>query len=267
MLARATAESIIPVERIASQIYVIREQNVMIDSDLAALYEVTTGNLNLAVRRNKRRFPEDFVFQLTSEEFESLLLQTAIANGRGGRRTPPFAFTEHGVAMLSSVLHSDRAADVNVAIMRTFIRLRQVLGANEELARKVAQHDEEIGALFEHIQGLLEPPEPPKRFSREGRRGLERVRGIVSRKTSHRASSRLAPLSPRTSYCPLGTCAPSIPLSARNLWSFLYSSRYFAALIVFGLKKILISSAFACGVSMQSGAICWMSILARSDMA
>ncbi len=162
-MARAKSEGIIPLERIAAQIYVIREQNVMIDSDLAALYEVTTGNLNLAVRRNKRRFPEDFVFQLTGEEFESLLLQTAIAKGRGGRRSPPFAFTEHGVAMLSSVLHSDHAADVNVAIMRTFIRLRQVLGANEELARKVAQHDEEIGILFEHIQGLLEQPELPQK--------------------------------------------------------------------------------------------------------
>ena len=87
-MTRAKSDSIIPVERIASQIYVIRGQSVMIDSDLAALYEVTTGNLNLAVRRNKRRFPEDFVFQLMSEEFESLLLQNATAKGRGGRRSP-----------------------------------------------------------------------------------------------------------------------------------------------------------------------------------
>jgi predicted RNase H-like HicB family nuclease len=91
------------------------------------LYGVTTGNLNLAVRRNKRRFPQDFVLQLTVEEFESLLLQNAITKGRGGRRTRPYAFTEHGVAMLSSVLRSGRAADVNVAIMRTFTRLRRML--------------------------------------------------------------------------------------------------------------------------------------------
>ena len=97
------------------------------------------------------------------EEFESLLLQNAIAKGRGGRRTPPYAFTEHGVAMLSSVLRSDRAADVNVAIMRTFIRLRQMLATNEELARKVAQHDRQIVVLFEHVQELLEPPEPPQK--------------------------------------------------------------------------------------------------------
>lgn len=161
-MARAKSRSIIPVERIAAQIYVIRRVNVMLDSDLAELYGVTTAALNQQVKRNMRRFPEDFAFRLNKEEFDALISQTVTSkSGRGGRRKPPWAFTEHGVAMLSSVLHSDRAADVNVAIMRTFIRLRQVLGANEELARKVAQHDEEIGILFEHIQGLLEPPELP----------------------------------------------------------------------------------------------------------
>lgn len=130
---------------------------------LAALYGVTTGNLNLAVRRNQRRFPEDFVFQLTAEEFEALRLQNARPKGRGGRRTPPYAFTEQGVAMLSSVLRSDRAAEVNVAIMRTFVRLRQVLATNEELARKVAQHDKEIAVLFKHVKALLEPPQGPKK--------------------------------------------------------------------------------------------------------
>ena len=118
---------------------------------------------NLAVRRNQRRFPEDFVFQLTNEEFEALLLQNVRAKGRGGRRTPPYAFTEQGVAMLSSVLRSDRAAEVNVAIMRTFVRLRQVLATNEELTRKVAQHDQQIGVLFEQVKALLEPPEAPKK--------------------------------------------------------------------------------------------------------
>ena len=151
------AADIIPIERIASRIYLIRGQKVMLDEDLAVLYGVTTGNLNLAVRRNARRFPEDFIFQLSSAEFDSLLLQNAIAKGRGGRRTPPFAFTEQGVAMLSSVLRSNRAADVNVIIMRTFVRLRQVLATNEDLARKVAQHDRQIAVLFEHIHTMLAP--------------------------------------------------------------------------------------------------------------
>ncbi len=156
----AKTDSLIPIERIASQIYLIRGQKVMLDSDLAALYDVTTGNLNLAMRRNQRRFPEDFVFQLTAEEFESLLLQTAIAKGRGGRRSPPYAFTEQGVAMLSSVLRSKRAIQVNVAIIRTFVRLRQILATNDELARKVALHDRQIAVLFEHVEMLLEPLEP-----------------------------------------------------------------------------------------------------------
>src|SRR5437899_184177 len=99
-------QAIIPLERIASRIYLIRGQKVMLDTDLAEIYGVTTGNLNLAVRRNAKRFPDDFVFQLTVEEHESLLLQTARAKTRGGRRTTPYAFTEQGVAMLSSVLHS-----------------------------------------------------------------------------------------------------------------------------------------------------------------
>ena len=149
---------VIPIERIAASIYVIRGQKVMLDSDLAALYGVLTKNLNLAVRRNASRFPEDFVFQLTDEEDEALRLQIATSNARrGGRRYPPRVFTEQGVAMLSSVLKSDRAADVNVAIMRTFVRIRQVLATNEELARKVAQHDRQIGVLFENLQKLLTP--------------------------------------------------------------------------------------------------------------
>ena len=130
----------------------------MLDADLAELYGVLTKNLNLAVRRNERRFPEDFMFQLTSEEAESLRLHSATLNvGRGGRRYRPFVFTEQGVAMLSSVLKSDRAADVNVMIMRTFVRIREVLGANEELARKVAQHDRQIAVLVEHVQQILAP--------------------------------------------------------------------------------------------------------------
>jgi hypothetical protein len=156
--ARAPSPLIIPVERIASRIYVIRGENVMLDSDLADLYGVSTGNLNLAVRRNQRRFPKDFFFQLSPKEFDSLLLKTAIAKGRGGRRIPPYAFTEQGVAMLSSVLKSNRAADVNVVIMRTFVKIRRMLATNEDLARKVARHDRQIAVLFDNLQKLLAPP-------------------------------------------------------------------------------------------------------------
>ena len=157
-MATTTSRPAIPVERVAARIYVILGENVMLDSDLADLYAVSTGNLNLAVRRNQRRFPKDFVFQLSPKEFDSLLLQTAIAKGRGGRRSPPYAFTEQGVAMLSSVLKSNRAADVNVVIMRTFVRIRRMLATNEELARKVAQHDRQIAVLFNNLEKLLAPP-------------------------------------------------------------------------------------------------------------
>lgn len=116
----STNKELIPVERIASRIFLIRNEKVMIDSDLAEMYGVTTGNLNKSVKRNMRRFPEDFMFQLSQDEYEALLFQNGISKkeGRGGRRSLPYTFTEQGIAMLSSVLKSDRAADVNVAIMR-----------------------------------------------------------------------------------------------------------------------------------------------------
>jgi hypothetical protein len=129
----------------------------MLDADLAELYGVTTGNLNLAVRRNPKRFPDDFVFQLNEGEFESLLLQTARAKERGGRRNLPWAFTEQGVAMLSSVLRSDRAAEVNVLIIRVFVKMRQILATNAELARKVEHLDRKVSVLYESFQKLLAP--------------------------------------------------------------------------------------------------------------
>jgi hypothetical protein len=110
----------------------------MLDSDLAQLYDVTTGNLNLSVRRNKSRFPRDFMFQLSKAEADGLLLQNAISNGlRGGRRTPPYAFTEPGVAMLSSVIKSERAIQVKVMIIRAFIRMRELIEANKYIAVRV----------------------------------------------------------------------------------------------------------------------------------
>ncbi len=158
----AKAPSIIPVERVAAQIYLIRGQTVMFDADLAALYGVETRTLVQAVKRNAERFPEDFMFRLTDKETENLRSQIVISSW-AGRRYNPYAFTEHGVAMLSSVLKSKRAVEVNITIVRTFVRLRRMLASNEDLARKVAQHDRQIAVLFEHVKHLLEPPPAPKK--------------------------------------------------------------------------------------------------------
>src|SRR5262249_27385330 len=125
----------VPVELIERRIYMIRGQKVMLDRDLAGLYRVTTGNLNLAIRRNAQRFPEDFMFQLTDDE--NLKLQTAISSSHGGRRTLPYAFTEHGVAMLSSVLRSERAVQMNILIIRAFMKLRALVAGQTALARRI----------------------------------------------------------------------------------------------------------------------------------
>lgn len=162
----AKGKSVIPVERIANRIYLIRGEKVMLDSDLAELYGVPTRRLNEQVKRNIGRFPEDFAFQLTHREFEALRSQIATLkpSGRGRhRKYPPYAFTEHGVAMLSSVLRSDRATQINVAIIRTFIRLRQILTTHKDLARKVEEHDRQIAVLFDAVKKLLAPPDPPKK--------------------------------------------------------------------------------------------------------
>ncbi len=160
------SKEIIPIERLVQAICWIHGQKVLLDSDLAALYGVTTGNLNKAVSRNRDRFPSDFMFQLTAEEAEGLIFQIGRSKGRGGRRHRPYAFTEQGIAMLSSVLNSDRAIRVNIAIMRAFVKLRQMLDVNRELARKfsdlewrVDKHDEDIAAILEAIRQLIAPPE------------------------------------------------------------------------------------------------------------
>ena len=158
--AKTTARSeIIPIERIAASIYVIRGQKVMVDSDLATLYGVETRVLVQAIKRNSARFPEDFMFQLSKEEFDDWRSQIVISNPgtKKGLRYAPYAFTEQGVAMLSSVLRTQRAVDVNIAIVRTFVKLRQILASNEDLARKVAQHDRQIAVLFDHVQKMLTP--------------------------------------------------------------------------------------------------------------
>src|SRR5947199_6318196 len=166
----AMSKELVLNQQVAKVIRVIRGEKVLLDFDLAPLYGVTTGNLNKAMRRNRERFPSDFMFQLTAAEAESLIFQSGISKGRGGRRHRPYAFTEQGVAMLSSVLNSPRAVKVNIAIMRAFVKLRKTLETNRELARKfseleqrVGKHDSEIAAIMQAIRQLMAPPEKPKR--------------------------------------------------------------------------------------------------------
>lgn len=158
--------SLIPIERIEHSILLIRGQKVMLDKDLAALYGVKTFNLNKAVKRNLERFPKDFMFQLTPKEFSDLIFHFGISRW-GGTRKLPYAFTELGVAMLSSVLNSRRAILVNIEIMRTFASLRQLLATHKDLARKLAamekKYDEQFRVVFAAIRQLLTPPEKPKR--------------------------------------------------------------------------------------------------------
>jgi len=171
-------KALIPAEVIENKIYLIRGQKMMLDKDLAALYGVPTFRLNEQAKRNIDRFPEDFMFRLTKEEWENLKFHFGTSNLKsqiaisswGGTRKLPLAFTEQGVAMLSSVLRSNRAVQVNIAIMRAFVRIRNFLSTHKELAEKfkelegrVGNHDEQITAIFEAIRQLMEPPERPKK--------------------------------------------------------------------------------------------------------
>jgi aromatic ring-opening dioxygenase LigB subunit len=162
-------EAVITIEHVTQKILLIREHKVMLDEDLAALYEVEVRVLNQAVKRNIVRFPEDFMFQLTAEETARLRSQTVtLETGRGKhRKYRPHAFTEQGVAMLSSVLRSERAVQVNIEIMRAFVRLRQMLSTNAELARKLAtlekKYDAQFKVVFDAIRELMTPPEPVKK--------------------------------------------------------------------------------------------------------
>ena len=142
----------------------------MLDSDLAAIYQVSTKRLNQQLRRNRSRFPADFAFQLTAEELTDLRLQTATSKKRGGRRYLPWVFTEHGAIMLASVLNSDVAVQASVRVVRAFVRLREMVAGNATLAVKLAElerrldwHDESIANLFQFIRQLLTPPTKPKR--------------------------------------------------------------------------------------------------------
>jgi ORF6N domain len=154
--------------QVEQRIFLIRGQKVMLDADLAELYGVATKSLNLAVKRNGDRFPEDFAFQLNGDEVAGLRFQfETTKRGRGGRRYRPYAFTEQGVAMLSSVLRSPRAVQVNIAIMRAFVRLREMLMSNADLARKLLalenKYDGQFRIVFDAIRELMEGPPPPQK--------------------------------------------------------------------------------------------------------
>ncbi len=170
----AGRQSIVPVERIQDAILLIRGEKVMLDADLGALYGVETRVLIQAVKRNRERFPRDFMFQLSGQEFRALRSQTVTSSSWGGRRYRPYAFTEQGVAMLSSVVNSPLAILVNVEIMRAFVRLRRVLASHGDLRRRLAQlerkYDAQFKAVFDAIRELMAPPVPePRRigFHRE----------------------------------------------------------------------------------------------------
>ena len=171
-------KSLVPIVVIEKKILLINGQKVMLDSDLSALYGVTTKRLNEQVRRNLKRFPADFIYQLSQEEFESLRSHFAtLKSGRGKhRKYMPYVFTEQGIAMLSSVLNSDRAIDVNIQIMRTFVKLREMMSSHKDLSRKLAElekkYDGQFQIVFEAIKQLIEVEEKPKRkigYVRESR--------------------------------------------------------------------------------------------------
>lgn len=154
--------SLVTADIIERRIYFLRNQKVMLSTDLARLYAVEPRALVQAVKRNKDRFPKDFMFQLSAAEFGVLKSQIVISSWGGLRRATPYAFTEQGVAMLSSVLKSKRAVQVNIAIMRTFVRLRQILATHKDLARKLEElerkYDHQFRVVFDAIQKLMEPP-------------------------------------------------------------------------------------------------------------
>lgn len=169
---------LVPFEVIERRILLVRNQKVILDQDIAELYGVETKALVRAVKRNISRFPKDFMFQLSKEEFNHLRYQSGTSSQWGGRRYPPYAFTEQGVAMLSSVLRSQRAIQVNIAIMRVFVRLREILSSHEELRERLEtmekRYDKQFQAVFQIIKKLAEQPAKP--YQIEGFTPRKRVR-------------------------------------------------------------------------------------------
>jgi hypothetical protein len=161
------SKSVVPMERIEKSILLIRGQKVMLDSDLAELYSVETKQLKRAVRRNINRFPKDFMFRLTKDEYNSLRYQFGTLKRGEHSKYPPMAFTEQGVAMLSSVLNSKRAIEVNILIMRAFVKLREMVSSHKDLLRKVEEmekkYDHQFQVVFEAIKQLMKEAEKPKR--------------------------------------------------------------------------------------------------------
>ena len=157
---------VIPQQIIESKIFIIRGKKVMMDRDLAMLYEVSTGNLNKAVKRNVDRFPDDFMFQLTQEELKNLIFHFGTSSW-GGTRKLPYAFTENGVAMLSSVLNSQRAIQVNIQIMRTFTKIREMFATHKELKQKIEEmekkYDHQFKIVFDAIRQLIEPAQKSRK--------------------------------------------------------------------------------------------------------
>jgi hypothetical protein len=155
------------VDRIEKAILLIRDEKVILDVDLAALYDVETRSLLQAVKRNPERFPTDFMFQLTRKEFDALRSQSVISKGRGGRRYLPYVFTEHGAIMAANVLNSKTAVQASVEVVRAFIRLRQMLASNAELARKLSdleqKYDAQFKVVFNAIRRLMTPADPPRK--------------------------------------------------------------------------------------------------------
>jgi hypothetical protein len=174
-MAKTKDSRLFPVEHIARSILILRGHRVLLDAELAALYGVTTTRLNQQVRRNLRRFPGDFMFQLSAEEHTALMLQNATSKqGRGGRRKLPLAFTEHGAIMAATVLNSERAVEMSIYVVRAFVQLRDLLASNKELAkrldeleirimRKLATHDQAITGMLRTIRELMNPPVPKRR--------------------------------------------------------------------------------------------------------
>ncbi|HWM24263.1 MAG TPA: ORF6N domain-containing protein [Chthoniobacterales bacterium] len=161
---------LVRLDNVESTIYLLRGQRVMLDADLAAIYGTSTMRLNEQFRRNRKRFPKDFAYHLTREEFTNLISQNAISSSHGGRRTLPWVFTEHGAIMLASVLSSDIAIQASVRVVRAFVRLREMVAANVQLASKLKDleqrldsHDEAIVDLFAALKRLLEPGPKTKR--------------------------------------------------------------------------------------------------------
>ncbi len=166
-LKKARLPKMVPTGIIQNKIFTIRGKKVMFDKDLAELYGVTTGALIQAVKRNVRRFPDDFMFHLTRQEFTALISHFVISKGRGGTRKLPYAFTDYGILMLSSVLNSERAIQVNIQIMRTFAKLREMLASHKELKRKIEEmekrYDDQFKVVFRAIRELLEPPQKSRK--------------------------------------------------------------------------------------------------------